>query len=104
MNPELLLMINTNHLNIFLIDESWHNKFGIKMDGFHQFTYKIDDYRLIIFSGDYIYIRHLKNMNEISPDDDIVTLWNNDIKRRCIYVHEFQNLYKIISGNSLKVK
>ncbi len=87
-----------------LIDSNWHNKFGIEVDRFHQFTYRVDDYRLIIFSGDYIYIRHSKNINEVSPDDDLVTLWNNDIKRRCIYVHEFQNLYKIISGNSLKVK
>lgn len=42
--------------------------------------------------------------NKISPKDNICTLWNKDLKKRDMKVHEFQNLYYILSGKELTIK
>jgi len=86
-----------------LLTEEWHNKFGIKMNGHMSFEYLIREskfgYTKIIFSGDYVYIR--QSVNNFVSDDSLVTIWNNDIKKRGMYVHEFQNLYMVLKGEEL---
>ncbi len=39
-----------------------------------------------------------------SVGDDICVLWNNDIKGRGIYVHEWQNLYFALTNTELENK
>lgn len=87
------------------LTEEWHNKFGCEKNGFISFEYKINDRKKIIFSGDYIYLRDIQDMsNKESVGDDICVLWNNDIKRRVIYVHEWQNLYYALTGLELQTQ
>lgn len=88
---------NTEPINL---TEEWHKKFGVKLNGFYNFEYVIDKNRRIIFNTDYVFIRQ-NNPNKRIIDDDIVTLWNNDIKKRDIYVHEWQNLYFALTGKEL---
>lgn len=87
--------------------DDWHEKFGVQKNGFHNFEYIIDDRKKrkkIIFSGDYIYLRDIDRMDGIeSHQDHLCTLWNNDIRKRKIYVHEFQNLYYCLTGKELKI-
>ena len=87
------------------LTEEWHNKFGCYKNGFISFEYKINERKKIIFSGDYIYLRDIQDMSNIeSVGDDICVLWNNDIRRRCIYVHEWQNLYYALTGLELQTQ
>jgi hypothetical protein len=93
------------HFNPISLTEEWHTKFGCYKNGFHSFEYKINDRKKIIFSGDYIYLRDIQDMsNKESVGDDICVLWNNDIRRREIFVHEWQNLYFALTGEELKHK
>lgn len=86
------------------ISEEWHNKFGVTKNGFNAFVYKIRLGKFISFSGDYIYLIDTVRMDEVmTPDDDICTLWNNDVRGRAIYVHEWQNLYFVIKGDELEI-
>lgn len=83
------------------INEEFHNKFGVHKNGFHSFEYEIDNHRVIVFNGDYIFLRQ-NDINTKRHEDDIVTLWNKDFKRRDIFVHEFQNLYFALTGKELQ--
>ena len=57
--------------------------------------------KFLFFSGDYLYIQEgSKDMP--TPEDDIVTLWNKDLKKE-FYLHELQNLYYLIIGEELKI-
>ena len=87
------------------LTEEWHNLFGVKKDGFHEFTYDISRFEkgklCLVFSGDYLYLRESEKPNTIPSD--IICIWNKDLMKH-FYVHEFQNLYKSITGNELKSK
>lgn len=91
--------------NPIILTEKYHNMFGCYKDGFNCFVYNININQAIVFSNDYIFLRDYHNDKYISShDDDINTIWSNDLRRRSIYVHEFQNLYRLISGKYLKFK
>lgn len=83
-----------------LMDEDWHNNFGVKMNGFYSFEYTIPRKQniglTVVFSGDYVYLRQWNNDNPF--DDSLITVWNEDLMRRGMYVHEWQNLYNLLSG------
>lgn len=85
------------------LTEEWHNKFGIKKNSFLSFEYELPHSNNInlkvVFSTDYVFLRQ-SNYNEA---DDIVTLWNNDITKRKMYVHEWQNMYRVLTGRELKM-
>lgn len=86
------------------LTEDWHNKFGVIKDGFNQFEYKYAVGKSIIFTGDYVYLLNTNSINgERSLSDHICTLWNKDIERRDIYVHEWQNLYFALTGEELTI-
>ncbi len=87
------------------LTEEWHNKFGVKINGFKSFEYTISNRQTIIFTGDYVYLRdwHDKERKP-SIDDDLCTLWNKDLKRRDMFVHEWQNLYFALTGEELITK
>ena len=89
-----------------LLTEEWHNKFGIsKKSGVSSFEYYITDRKLISFSGDYVYLIDISRLDgERGFDDDICTLWNKNIKKRDMYVHEWQNLYFTLTGNEIQLK
>ena len=87
------------------ITEEWHNKFGITKDGFGSFNYNICPFnkrsKVIVFSGDYIYLRDFGEVNgKPSTEDSICVLWNND-RRGVIPVHTFQNLCHALTGKEL---
>lgn len=87
------------------LTEEWHNKFGIKQNGVGVFEYKISELKIIIFSSDYVYLLDISNLDgKRSIDDNICTLWNKDIKRRHMYVHEWQNLYFALTNEELIIK
>jgi hypothetical protein len=87
-----------------LLNEEWHNNFGIIKNGFHYFEYKIkrkNNYNIeIIFTGDYIML--IQRDGKI--EDDLICIWNKDITKRDMYVHEFQNLYFALTGEELTLK
>lgn len=86
------------------LTEDLHNIFGVKKDGFLNFVYDISRFDIknetcLVFSGDYLFLRDKINEPN-SPPYDFITIWNKDIKKE-FYVHEFQNLYKEITGKKL---
>jgi hypothetical protein len=88
-----------------LMTEEWHNKFGVFKDGFGQFEYILPNNRnfdiKVIFSHDYIMLRQKASGG--ASQDDLISIWNRDLTRRNIYVHEWRILYKILAGEALTI-
>lgn len=113
---ELLVQWNTDygissesfHINYFKpipLTEEWHTKFGAIRTGSNDFVYQISDVKTISFSGGYIFIRDFdKNIKLPAIEDNICTLWSNDLRRRGIYVHEWQTMYWSLTGQELTIK
>lgn len=87
------------------LTKEWHEKFGVNYNNaLSEYVYIIErnnNFNLkIIFSGDYVFIRQ----GDGNPvDDDIITIWNKDLTKRDMYVHEWQNLFYLISGKELLI-
>lgn len=83
-----------------LMDEDWHDNFGVKMNGFLSFEYIIPWKQninvIVVFRDNYIFLRQKNDENPLN--DSVISMWNNDIMKRGIYVHEWQNLYNSLSG------
>ena len=83
------------------LTEEWHNKFGVFKNGFESFEYvlprKNNISLKVIFTGDYVMLKQGKG----TPQDDIVSIWNKDITKRDMFVHEWQNLYFALTGEEL---
>ena len=86
-----------------LLTEEWHNKFGIQKNGFGNFEYilprKNNINIKVIFCTDYVMVRQ----GEDKIDDDVLSIWNKDLTRRDMYVHEWQNFYYSLCGEELIV-
>jgi hypothetical protein len=97
-------VVDWNNIEPILLTEEWHNKFGVKKDGFGAFEYKIprknNSNIKVIFSRDYVMLRQGKGR----IDDDLIAIWNKDIKKRDMFVHEWQNLYFSLCGEELMIK
>jgi hypothetical protein len=94
------------HVKPIELTPEWHAKFGIKFDGHLQFEYMIDEkiecyYKKVVFSDDYVYLR--QSTDKYAHNDQLVTLWNNDTKKRPMWVHEWQNMYSLLTGNELQL-
>lgn len=80
------------------LNEEWHNKFGVKKNGYGSFEYKVllelTPSLYIVFNCDYVTLRQHDDSQEI-------TIWNRNIYKRDMYVHEFQNLYFSLSRTEL---
>ena len=86
------------------LTEEWHNKFGVKINGFKIFEYTLPrknnlDIK-VIFNGDYVMLRQGKG----DRNDDILSIWNKDLTNRDMFVHEWQNLYSALTNEELKLK
>lgn len=96
---------NKNQTTMELMTEEWHNKFGVFKDGFGQFEYILPNNRnfdiKVIFSHDYIMLRQKASGGALQ--DDLISIWNRDLTRRNIYVHEWRILYKILAGEALTI-
>ena len=88
------------------LTEEMHNKFGVYKNGFNNFEYELhikNNFSIkIIFSGDYVFLRQSNSHN--IHEDDVVSVWNKDLTKRDMYVHEFQNLYFSLCGEELTFK
>ena len=88
-----------------LLTEEWHNKFGVEMK-FKHFTYKLPIIKnieiSIIHDLDYVYLRQRNDNHPMN--DSIISIWNRDLVKRDMYVHEWQNLYFALTGAELKLK
>jgi len=88
------------------LTEDWHNKFGVEKDGFHSFEYDLPRNLTIkckvVFDGDYVFLR--QDTNGKRHDDSLVTIWNKDLTKRDMYVHEWQNTYRRLAGEELTIK
>ena len=88
------------------LTEEMHNKFGGYKNGFNNFEYELpikNNFSIkIIFSGDYVFLRQSNSHN--IHEDDVVSVWNKDLTKRDMYVHEFQNLYFSLCGEELTFK
>jgi hypothetical protein len=89
------------------LTEEWHNNFGININGHLSFEYVLPrknnmDIR-VIFQGDYVFLRQSKNSN-FPMADDVVVIWNKDLTKRDMFVHEWQNLYFALTGEELTFK
>ena len=91
-------------LEPILLTEEWHNNFGVKRNGFNSFEYKIQNkfnfHLTVIFTGDYVMIRQGEKK---SIGCDIISVWNKDLIKRNMYVHEWQNLYFLLAGEELYI-
>ena len=86
------------------LTEEWHNKFGVKINGFKIFEYTLPrknnlDIK-VIFNGDYVMLRQGKG----DRNDDILSIWNKDLTNRDMFVHEWQNLYFALTNEELTIK
>lgn len=86
------------------LTEEWHNKFGVKINGFKIFEYSLPrknnlDIK-VIFNGDYVMLRQGKG----DVNDDILSIWNKDLTNRDMFIHEWQNLYFTLTNEELKLK
>ncbi len=83
------------------LTEEWHNKFGCVQNGFDSFEYILprkNNIRVkVIFTREYVMLRQGAGNSE----DDIVSIWNKDVTRRDICVHEWQNIYFALTGEEL---
>lgn len=86
------------------MSEKFHNLFGVYKNGFDSYEYILERNQnlniKIVFFQDYIMLRQGKG----GVDDDLISIWNNDVTRREIYVHEFQNMYRALSGKGLAIQ
>jgi hypothetical protein len=84
------------------ITNDWHILLGGVKNGFNSYEYDISRFESgelkLSFSGDYLIITEFDKDKKIP--NDLIVLWNKDIKKE-FYVHEFQNLYKSITGKDL---
>lgn len=78
---------------------------GFTKDGFNAWNKDISPWpethlKILSFAGDYLYLREgeLSNRRE---KDDIVTLWNNDL-RGVMPVRHLKELYYILTGSLLQ--
>jgi hypothetical protein len=101
--PDLNLIENDKSRNYqpIPLTEAWHNKFGVELNGFKQFVYILPRNRNIdvkvVFDRDYVFIRQGSG----GVTDDVFAVWNNDVTKRDMYVHEWQNLYHALTGEEL---
>ena len=88
------------------LTEEMHNKFGCYKNGFNNFEYELpikNNFSIkIIFSGDYVFLRQSNSHN--IHEDDVVSVWNKDLTKRDMYVHELQNRYFSLCGEELTFK
>ena len=91
------------HVKPIELTEEWHNKFGVKVNGHMSFVYELPRkqtiYLAIVFTGDYVYLRQGKEPKEF----EMVSVWNKDLMKRDMFVHELQNLYFALTGEELTV-
>lgn len=89
------------------LNEEWHNKFGIEKDGFNSFRYELPRNNnmkiVVIFQGDYVFLRQGQTDNK-NISDDVISIWNTDLSKRDMYVHEWQNLYYALTNKELTIK
>lgn len=81
------------------LTEEWHNKFGVYKNGFNSFEYVLPEKNnlkiILVFSGDYCFMKQGRK--------DIISIWNKDLTKREMYVHELQNLYFALTQRELTV-
>jgi hypothetical protein len=93
---------DVDYLKPIPLTEEWHNKFGVELNGHHRFLYKIRDDIAVSFWGDYAFLVHYnQSVEKPTTEDNVCNLWNKDIKKRDMYVHEWQNLYHALTGEEL---
>lgn len=100
------MCVKESRIDPIELTPDWHKKFGIKFNGHLQFEYMIDEqiecyYKKVVFSGDYVYLR--QSTDKHASNDQLVTLWNNDIKKRPMWVHEWQDMYNLLAGRELQL-
>lgn len=85
------------------LTEEWHNKFGSIKNGYGSFEYKLPHlnnlFITIVFTDYYVMLRQ----GDRNPADDCVSVWNKDITKRDMHVHEWQNLYFALTQTELKL-
>lgn len=100
-NP--LAIYKNEDINPIPLTENWHNKFGVNKNGFNNFEYELPNtisiHVKVIFTHEYVMLRQSRNHN--MHEDDIIIIWNKDIKKRDMFVHEWQNLYFALTGKEL---
>ena len=80
------------------LTEEWHNAFGVKRNGHLSFVYELPRTNTIklavVFNGDYVFLRQ----GDKPGNYEMVTIWNTDLTKRDMFVHEWQNWYYLLSG------
>jgi hypothetical protein len=92
--------INFNLIKGVAIDKTFHESCWIDRNAFGQYIYETllpqGNVEKIIFTD---YRVFLQQPNK--PKPEIVTIWDNELKGRSMHVHEFQSLYKLLTGKNL---
>lgn len=82
------------------ISPVFHEACWIKKNAFEQYIYETmlpqGNVQKIIFTDHRVFLQQPNN-----PKPDTITIWDNEYKGRGMYVHEFQRLYKLLTGKSL---
>jgi hypothetical protein len=92
-----------NKIEPIPLTEEWHNKFQVYKNGFNSFEYvlprKNNIYLKVIFTGDFVMLKQEYGLSQV-----IVSIWNKDITKRDMFVHEWQNLYFALTSEELTPK
>ena len=96
-------IVDIDRLKPIPLTEDIHKSLGVVKNGFGDYEYQINKNKLITFCGDYVYLRDLQVENKKSHYDDMCTLWNDDLRKRKMYLHEWQNLYFALTGTELEI-
>lgn len=87
------------------LTEKWHNRFGVYKNGFGNFVYKLprkfNIHISVIHTEEYIMLRQGAGK---PSEDHIISIWNKDVTRRDMLVHEWQALYFSLCGEELIIK
>lgn len=88
------------------ITVEWLIRFGFKKDGFGNYLISVNQFdeghKTLQFTPywDYLFLREHGDYDCIGPNDQMIVLWNMDLKKK-FYVHELQNLFPLIAGKDL---
>lgn len=78
---------------------------GLIKNGFNEYEISISpfegQYKMLTFSGDYLFLRE-GQLEKNRMEDSVCVIWNKDLRKQ-FYLHEFQNLIYLLTGEELTV-
>lgn len=92
--------LNLDLIKAVPIDKTFHEACWIKRNAFGQYVYETPltqgEVQNFIFTDQRLMLRQPNQ-----PRPDLVVIWDNELRGRSMFVHEFQFMYLLITGKKL---